>query len=424
LRHVLVRTCSVTVLLGGAALAGGLVLTADVVTTSQGVVLEGVTTRATTGELVVATVDGEVRLAPGDVRSVVEGEGPRTRVAHALAGFAKDDAEGPYRLALGLEAQGRTDLARRAYEAVLAAEPDHPAARRALGFEKVDGAWMSVAQARRRNGLVLFEDRWVLPAELDRATKTRRTARVSDAALASAMKAAATSKGALARSATLQVEQASPAQRLATATSLLVHRDPRVRGYACLELGRLGDAEALRSLIAVAVRDTNATVRADAVQAVASFGRDDAAIPFVRALWSEHPGIVASAAQALSTLHDPRSVRYLVRRISSHGSSPGAYFAHVEEQAYVRDFDVEVAQTSFIADPVIGTLQQGEVQDVKVLDASIEQTEIVTVLVGAFNSIAGTHFETAEQVASWAKDHMASLPDFVKADAPAPGGLR
>ena len=67
-------------------------------------------------------------------------------------------------------------------------------------------------------------------------------------------------------------------------------------------------------------------------------------------------------------------------------------------------------------------------QDVKILDASMQHEEIVTVLVDAFNTLAGTHLASAEEVTAWGKDHLASLPDFppvpTKAAAPAPSGIR
>ncbi|HEX5139117.1 MAG TPA: hypothetical protein VFY93_19265 [Planctomycetota bacterium] len=46
-------------------------------------------------------------------------------------------------------------------------------------------------------------------------------------------------------------------------------------------------------------------------------------------------------------------------------NSQRAYMSVVNEVAYIADYDVEVAQTSFIADPVIGILQEGIVLDVR-----------------------------------------------------------
>ena len=391
---------------------------ADVVTTKDGLVLEGKATKTAAGEVVVTTDHEEVRLPAGSVLSIVPGEGPRAAATRAAAAVEKGDAAGHFRLALSLEVEGLLDLAKQEYEAVLAAEPDHPAARRALNFEKADGAWVTLAEARRRHGLVLYDGKWVLPAEVEAAAKARRRPAPKDADLVSAMKTAATAEGALAKAAAVRVAKAPAAERGEAATALLLHRDPRVRAWSCRELASIGDESCLRPLVVSAARDRDPKVRRAAIAAAASFGNDDLAIPFVRALWSEHPTLVANAAQALHALGDARSVRYLITRIESHGSSPRAYFSRVDQTSYISDFDVEVAQTSSIADPIIGTLQEGAVTDVQILDVAIEQTIVTQVLLDAFNGLAHAHAKNVEDVRAWAKEHAGSLSDFSQKPAP------
>jgi hypothetical protein len=158
-------------------------------------------------------------------------------------------------------------------------------------------------------------------------------------------------------------------------------------------------------------------VRQAAVTALQSFGREDVALPLVRALWSEHPAIVRNSAQALAWIGDKRSVAYLVKRIVSHGSSPGAYFSDMVQQAYIQDFDVEVAQTSFIADPIIGTLMDGAVQDVKVLDATIEQTIVETILLDSLNVLAKASIPDSSKVSAWWKENEDRFPGYSAAIA-------
>jgi hypothetical protein len=187
------------------------------------------------------------------------------------------------------------------------------------------------------------------------------------------------------------------------ARALLVHKDPTIRRWACHELEKLGDESALRTLIAVSCRDPHPSVRDAAVRAATTFGNDDIAIPLVRALGSEHLGIVANAGRALGVLGDVRVVGYVIKRIVSHGSSPGAWFASETQQAYIRDFDVEVAQTSFIADPIIGTIQEGTVSDVKVLDVTMEWTIVEPILIHTFNRLAHASAKNVDDVKAWVK---------------------
>ncbi len=191
-----------------------------------------------------------------------------------------------------------------------------------------------------------------------------------------------------------------------------MHPEPKVRAWAAGELGRLGDESALRPLWSVAARDRSDDVRHAAVASLASFGRPDVAFPLVKALWSEHPSIVANAAAALGQLGDAHAVVWLVTRLVSHGASPGANFSQLTQQAYIQDFDVEVAQTSFIADPVIGTVQEGVVQDVKVLDLTIEKTFVEMRLVKTIASLAKADLHDAAQVAAWWKEHREQFPSW------------
>ncbi len=170
----------------------------------------------------------------------------------------------------------------------------------------------------------------------------------------------------------------------------------------------------MRPLWSVAARDRDDDVRTSAVASLASFGRVDVAFPFVKALWSEHPSIVANAAAALGQLGDAHAVVWLVTRLVSHGSSPGANFSQLSQQAYVQDFDVEVAQTSFIADPVIGTVQEGVVQDVKVLDLTIERTFVEMRLVQTIARLAKADLKSPAEVASWWKEHQPSIPRLAR----------
>ena len=83
---------------------------------------------------------------------------------------------------------------------------------------------------------------------------------------------------------------------------------------------------------------------------------------------------------------------------------------------------MEVAQTSFIADPVIGTIQEGVVEDVQILDASMEQTVVERILLEAFNGLTGAAAKGVEDVKAWAREHAGSVRDFPPAPAPSRTG--
>src|SRR5262245_28955389 len=128
-----------------------------------------------------------------------------------IAALATLDAAAAYRLGLDLAAEGRDDLAKKAYERAVAAEPDHLAARRALGFERVDGRWLAGDALRRARGFVPVRGTWRLAEEVDPADPNR--ARLADAA-----------------------------RRLTSSRSA-------TRSEAAQDLARLGDARGVRLLV-------------------------------------------------------------------------------------------------------------------------------------------------------------------------------
>jgi len=83
-------------------------------------------------------------------------------------------------------------------------------------------------------------------------------------------------------------------------------------------------------------------------------------------------------------------------------ADPGvrAHVAFVQQQAYIRDFDVEVAQASFIADPKIGILQSGAVLDVNVHAVIEERIRIVNAWRNALKRLAGS--DPGPKTSDWA----------------------
>ncbi len=386
---------------------------ADVLTTTEGVVLEGRVEKKADGSVDVATPAGTVAVPAARIRSIEAGDGAQTKLRGELAGLSKDDVEGRFRVALRADAAGALGVAREAYASILAVDPDHAAARRALGFEREGAEWLPQTEARRRRGLVLFDGVWMLPVEADAAARTKAPGLAgADKTLAEVLRLAAGDDAVLAQAARERWAGAPVAARVATATALLRDRSPPVRTLACAELAASGDEASLRPLLASALADPDVKVRDAAVLAAASFGNDDTAVPLVRALGSSHPGVVASAAHALATLGDARAIVYVVKRIISHGDSPRAVVEFLTKTSYVRDYDVEIAQAANIANPQVGIVMDGIVLDMKVLDLAMDRTVVDTVLVDAFNALAGTSIADAAGVLAWANAHPEAMRGF------------
>ena len=185
-----------------------------------------------------------------------------------------------------------------------------------------------------------------------------------------------------------------------------------MRAASARLLAELGDEAALRPLIFSAVRDADAGVRREAVEATKAFGHDDTAIPFVRALASANPRMAGNAAQALAGLGDQRVVGYIIKRMHSSGSSSRNFVAFLNQISYVRDYDVEIAQASNIANPDVATLQEGVVLDAKVIGATFTKTWLEPILVDAVGSLVGQDFHTADEAMRWYAANRENLPHF------------
>ena len=108
-------------------------------------------------------------------------------------------------------------------------------------------------------------------------------------------------------------------------------------------------------------------------------------LPVLKALGSSSTAVRSNAAEALGQMGYREAVAPLFTHLktvdalaqSGGGYHPPAANIFVGRQiSYVQDYDVEVAQNSAIADPIINTIIEGAVLDVRVL--AITQSKIAS----------------------------------------------
>lgn len=115
-----------------------------------------------------------------------------------------------------------------------------------------------------------------------------------------------------------------------------------------------------------------------------------------------HPTVRVRAADALADLGERSAVEPLVRAgpyAAAADSNVGtrANVAFITQQSYIRDFDVEVAQSSFIADPKVDALSYGSVLDVRV--ASVLTERVVHSFRRAISKLEGA--DPGDNPAKW-----------------------
>ena len=298
--------------------------------------------------------------------------GPDDRLDR-LDGMGAADA---YRLALELEAAGERDLAAKAYARVIDQEPEHRAARRALGYEQVGDRWLRGDALLRARGLIHHAGRWMTAQEFAEATRPAREAaeqKAGEQRVLALLGAIANGDAEEQQAARRRMALEDDRFKLAPLARALRCNPPALRVYVAEELARLDDPLAVPALLKRAVHDPDEQVRIAVVEALREIGEPSTVHPLGRALDSRYADVRVRAAEALGRLGDEVGAAYLIKKWEARsGDFPRVYFSQVRQISYIQDFDVEVAQTSFIADPVVGVLQAGVVQSMKIL--ATEQT--------------------------------------------------
>jgi len=328
----------------------------------------------------------------------------------------------PERYALGLWCREKGLLPEAAGEMreAVRLDPENAAAREALGDRKVDGKWIPSDEAMERKGLVKFEGRWMLAEERETlaAPAKERVRRAGEEArarrLLEQVAAGGPREAGLAREALASVEDRCKVSPLAFA---LRAKSREVRLLAARELGRIGDRRTLQPLLFRALRDPDAEVRAACADAAKAFGDANILAPYGRALLTfPNPDVRAAAADAIGRSGDLRGVQVLVYSIEGHGGGPRACIYTANQLSFVQDFDVEVAQTAFIADPQVGILQDGVALDVKVISNEWYSTRVEReAIVGGLRRLTGAaHGDDPAAWRAWMKDNRERLAAAAK----------
>jgi hypothetical protein len=164
---------TLTVALGASSLLLPALVSGDEVYLKGGGHVSGVLVERTATMVVLETGPGRVSLPLSRVLRVEESRSALQSYLEQASALAAGDAAGWAQLARWAEDQGLATPAREAWARVLAVDPGNPEANAALGRELVNGSWMGEADARRAQGYVEFEGRWVTPAEHEALVRER-----------------------------------------------------------------------------------------------------------------------------------------------------------------------------------------------------------------------------------------------------------
>ncbi|MCA8980316.1 MAG: hypothetical protein KDC14_09840 [Planctomycetes bacterium] len=150
------------------------------------------------------------------------------------------------------------------------------------------------------------------------------------------------------------------------------------REFATLAYRRVLVGEEVRELLRRCALDGSTAVREGAARALAATGETGMTLPLIRALGSESAAVRTNSAESLGVLAKtlgPAATALaapaLVNRYSALAQGggvtrpPAAHIYIGKQFAYVGDFDVEIAQGSSIADPIVMVGEEGALLDVR-----------------------------------------------------------
>lgn len=136
---------------------------ADQVHLTNGKMMEGKARELADGRVQVELAFGTVIL-PGDkVERIERGETLEELVRETLKGLPPSDTASRFDLALWTRDQGAHTLSRQILEEILVLDPNHPGARRVLGFRLHEGRWVTEEEYHAARGEILYDGQW-LPA--------------------------------------------------------------------------------------------------------------------------------------------------------------------------------------------------------------------------------------------------------------------
>jgi hypothetical protein len=298
----------------------------------------------------------------------------REEFAALKAKVVATDADGLYRLALWARGSGLVPEARETFLQVLRVEPDHRAARKSLGYELIAGLWLRGDAAKRAKGFVFRDGRWILSEELEAGNEK---ALAQEAQATKSLRALGSSDKDV-RILAARTLAELPAERLVRPSILALEKGPApARLYATKALAGHKSGECVTALIRASIMDVSKDVRTAATQAVAAAASPDAIYPYLQALTSAYAPVRMNAAQAVGTFKDVRGIQTIIRRLRGiQGGTSRVNITVGRQTSYIRDFDVEIAQAAQIGDPIVGTIQEGIVLDVRVLSIGWDMTTV------------------------------------------------
>ncbi len=289
---------------------------ADRVILNDGRVWEGRILSRDDTSIVIQTIGGPITLRQNDIQRIEPGKLPQDIYRERADALARDDLSGHFLLGLWCEKQGLRKEAHDHLSDVIGLDPDHEGARKALGYQRHDGKWMTEAEINQARGLILYQGRWLTPedAAAQQAEEQRRAR--ADALAAEVQRLARRILSAKDYLQRIEAEKAlwrmhDPLAHPAIA-ALLDSPEPDLR-LASLKAIRKLDITAISGrLVRTALFDPVEEARLRAAELLVPQYNPQVRRILVQALSSEEKTVRSAAASILGAVKDPATIPALI----------------------------------------------------------------------------------------------------------------
>lgn len=129
------------------------------------------------GDRVIVQLDiGTMTFKKIDVRTIIKSEDPLKEFDRKLK--AAEGAQAHYDVAMWARERGLSAKSNEVLKKVIELDPDHADARKALGFEKIEGSWLEGDELKVAKGLVKHNGRWLPRETVERIIEGERVERM------------------------------------------------------------------------------------------------------------------------------------------------------------------------------------------------------------------------------------------------------
>ncbi len=263
---------------------------------------------------VVKTRDGaEITLERSQVKQVVK-QRPAETEYEALRARTADTVQGQWELAEWCRQRSMLSQRRTHLQRIVELEPDHKAARSALGYVWKDGQWTTHEEVMKSRGLQSFRGRWLTPEEIEIA-KEKDSREQTESEWVKKVEQwrgwLVTDRARQARESILAIDD--PAAVKALAQAIKASRTSADTRALCIKaLAKIGSSDAKVILAACALEDPDEDVRYASLEFLKKEKDPKVVAVFVSKLKNKDKLVINRAGAALKEVGDASAVGPLI----------------------------------------------------------------------------------------------------------------